>query len=83
MKKIGDRLYCMTKEVIINENTCIEYFRIDGRDGNYRVDRLGMLGCVWEAIDGGEGFEDLKDAERYLADWIVKANEQQTFFPKE
>jgi hypothetical protein len=44
--------------------------RIDGRDGTFRVDYLGMLGHIWEAIDGGDGLATLAKAKKYAAKWM-------------
>jgi hypothetical protein len=54
--------------------------RIDGRDGTWRVDYLGMMGNVWEAIDNGQGFKSLSQAKKYAAKW-KQAYEQKGDLP--
>jgi hypothetical protein len=53
-------------------------FRIDGREGPYRVD---MAGFGWEAIDGGVGFDHIEDAGAYLATYTDAMVDQGTMWP--
>ena len=57
-------------------------FRLDGRDGPYRVDLLTFPGAPWEAIDGGEGFARLADARRHVALWLRACADQRTLTPR-
>jgi hypothetical protein len=57
-------------------------FRIDGRDGTFRVDRHESLGNHWEAIDGGKGFKTLGEAKAHVAKWHEAAEKQGTMTPK-
>lgn len=47
--------------------------RIDGREGTWRVDYLGTMGNIWEAIDGGKGLATLPQAKKYAAQWVKRS----------
>lgn len=54
--------------------------RVDGRPGDYRVDRYSI---TWEAIDGGEGFPTREEAQVFAARWVEAALVQGgTLFPR-
>ena len=57
-------------------------FRLDGRDGAYRVDIVTFPGAPWEAIDGGEGFTRLADAKRHVALWMRACTDERTLTPR-
>lgn len=56
-------------------------FRIDGRNGQFRVDKADPIARVWEAIDGGEGFPNLRAAAKYADRWLKEVKKQGTFTP--
>ncbi len=56
--------------------------RIDGREGDYRVDTCTMP-PIWEAIDGGTGFRTLAQAKRFVSSWCHEANHQRTLSPRQ
>lgn len=51
-------------------------FRIDGRNGEFRVDMLEI--SIWTAIDSGKGFSDMKKAKAFVEKWVAAANEKGT-----
>lgn len=63
--KIGNRLYISESSEI-----CL---RIDGRNGVYRVDRLGKSEFTWEALDCGEGFSSVAKATSFARTWLREA----------
>lgn len=56
-------------------------FRIDGREGTYRADKLGTLGYIWEAIDDGQGFATVAKAQKYVRAYVRAIKEQGDDFP--
>ncbi len=54
--------------------------RIDGREGTYRVDvRTGLT--PWEAVDGGEGFRNLRQAKAHARRYLRAVKAQGTLTP--
>ena len=85
-KKPADRTYTTVTKVtfrsLFGSTRTIEIaFRIDGRDGLYRVDTKTSAYEPWEAIDGGEGFRTVKLAKAYASRWLKAANTQATLSP--
>lgn len=80
--KIDNRLYIAEFSKVIGLRLRGICLRIDGRDGDYRVDRLGMLGFVWEAIDHGQGFTSVREAESFARMWLREAVAQETLIPR-
>jgi hypothetical protein len=87
-EKIGDRLYISERTVryvstytgkASNHEICL---RIDGRRGPYRVDLLGPVIPIPEAIDGGTGYDTLAEAQRYARAWLAAAEAQGTLTPR-
>lgn len=56
-------------------------FRLDGRDGTWRVDVKTHSLMPWEAIDGGQGFLSQVLARKFVSDWYEAAKEQNTLWP--
>jgi hypothetical protein len=81
-EKIGNRLYTTTLFKKIGSRTHEIDLRIDGRSGDYRVDYLGTLGFIWEAIDHGQGFSSVKEAESFARTWLREAVAQETLIPR-
>lgn len=50
--------------------------------GAIRLDRRCPILRIWEAIDGGEGFASLAEAQAYAARWVRAANHQGTLQPR-
>lgn len=85
-KKIGSKIYGGSCEIEYEDaygedRHTKATIRIDGRDGSYRVDYLGSLGRIWEAIDDGRGFASVKQAENYASAWCREATIQRTLSP--
>lgn len=78
--KMAPRVYLCERSVKIDRDEHRIVFRVDGRDGYYRVDRYSL--CLWEAIDGGKGFKLLADAKTYVDAWIRAAQEQRDLCPR-
>lgn len=55
-------------------------FRVDGRDGTYRVD-MKMMGPP-EAVDDGRGFSSKALGKRYAASYVAAINKQLTLTPR-
>jgi hypothetical protein len=72
-KKIDARLYAATLTAKIGSRSYRIDLRIDGREGDYRVDRLGTLGYIWEAIDSGRGFSSVAKATAHARKWLRAA----------
>lgn len=81
-KKVDSRIYGATATAKIGSRVHSLAFRIDGREGDYRVDRLGMLGHIWEAIDGGRGFSSVAKAKAFARAWLRAAVAQGDLCPK-
>ena len=56
-------------------------FRIDGREGSYRVDVAKPPLPIWEAIDGGEGFRTVREAQIHVSSWKAAVAVQGTLTP--
>lgn len=81
-EKVDDRLYVITRTgVKIGERTYTIIFRLDGRRGAYRVDRLGTLGYIWEAIDGGSGVRTVAAGKSMIRTWLQCAAKQCSLTP--
>lgn len=79
-EKYDARTYLSAREVPIGRTKHRVYFRIDGREGPYRVDRGGM--CGWEAIDKGEGFATVRAAQVWVSSWVCAAVVQEDLCPR-
>jgi hypothetical protein len=80
--KVEDRVYGLIRTVKTSYRVHEVGLRIDGREGQYRADRLGMLGHVWEAIDGGQGFKTLAEAKKFVTRWVRAARAQGDLNPR-
>lgn len=80
--KRDTKIYTAETTRKIGERSHRLIFRIDGREGSYRVDRLGMMGHIWEAIDGGRGFSSVSKAKAFVTTWIGLAQEQADLCPR-
>lgn len=80
--KVDDKVYGLVRTVKTSYRVHEVGLRIDGREGNYRVDRLGTLNTIWEAIDGGQGFRTLAAAKKHAARWVREANAQKDLCPR-
>jgi hypothetical protein len=80
--KISNRLYIAEFSKRIGLRLRGIHLRIDGRAGDYRVDRLGTLGFIWESVDHGEGFSSVKEATAFARMWLREAVAQETLTPR-
>lgn len=80
--KRDERIYTRQTERKIGLSRYSLAFRIDGREGSYRVDFLGTMGQIWEAIDGGDGFSSVAKAKAFVSRWIELAIEQSDLHPR-
>jgi hypothetical protein len=78
-KKIDARLYAATLTAKIGSRSYRIDLRIDGREGDYRVDRLGTLGYIWEAIDSGRGFSSVAKATAHAGNGSGRRSRKATF----
>ena len=81
-EKIDSRLYAATFNAKIGSRTYRVDLRIDGREGDYRLDRLGTLGFIWEAIDGGRGFSSVAKATAHARKWRDAAVAERDLCPR-
>ncbi len=81
--KRGGRVYTTVTTIDLSAWTSPAQvaFRIDGREGDYRVDLKTSSFGPWEAIDGGLGFSSVKKAKSYVARWHRAATAQRTLSP--
>ena len=72
----AEQIWTAVEEVHMGARTQDVAFRVDGRDGSYRVDMKTMSCTPWEAIDSGVGFDsagEARDFAEYYATAITKA----------
>lgn len=81
-EKKADRIYGAAADVPCGRRVYHLGFRIDGREGPYRVDAWKPLIPVWEAIDGGVGFSSVKEAKAFVTSWRRLATEQGELSPR-
>lgn len=62
------------------KRACTVDFRVDGRDGTFRVDKRSI--GPWEAIDGGTGFKTATEAKRHARAYHAACSAQSTLAPR-
>jgi hypothetical protein len=80
--KVDDRIYLCERRVKIGKREHLLIFRIDGREGLYRVDVARPIFNIWEAIDGGEGFKTVRAAQVWVSSWTCAAVVQEDLTPR-
>jgi len=74
-EKVDTKIYILDTQVSYQDQwsgkarTIQLVFRIDGREGSYRVDVAKPPLPIWEAIDGGDGFRTVREAQVYVSSW--------------
>lgn len=80
--KITEGLYGVRRTIKVRNCAHTILFRIDAREGSYRVDRLGSLGYAWEAIDNGQGCRTLAEAKARVSAYCKAAKAQGDLCPR-
>jgi len=74
-RKVDHKIYggivTATGTNLFGETYSIEIaFRLDGRDGGYRVDMCSMTSMPWEAIDNGVPVRTLAEGKALVRAWL-------------
>jgi hypothetical protein len=79
---VGGKVYGASGKVTLESKRVVNVsLRVDARDeSNIRVD-MATLG-LWEAIDDGEGFSTVGEAQRFAKAWLKAAQAEGTLSPR-